>query len=280
VLDAYHLHEVRTLHRWSAVRPVLEARALLHAHRHVEIYVNPNETKGDHTALLTVRDRHPGPPAAGSAGRRNFLPTLMESLPIASELLLALLDALPEKAPALVDRALEALVDDAYIERSYRVLADAVAPHGFATEIAFTTRDDRYLDAVEAIFRIAADHKRLGSRFMNILSLRFVAASEAYLAPQHDEDGAPTCMIELPTLSEWVGAREGYAEVQRAMFAYGGRPHWGLELGTLGGADLLAAMYPRLPEVQRARAELDPLGTFDNAFTDRVGLSGPAFARP
>jgi hypothetical protein len=64
------------------------------------------------------------------------------------------------------------------------------------------------------------------------------------------------------------------------MIELGGRPHWALELGTLSDAGgLVRAMYPQYGLFAEIRRTLDPLDTFANRFTDRIGLTTPSFGR-
>jgi L-gulonolactone oxidase len=56
--------------------------------------------------------------------------------------------------------------------------------------------------------------------------------------------------------------------VEDIMDDYDGRPHWGkLHFQT---AETLAPRYPEWGTFQRARARLDPRGTFANPYLDRV----------
>ena len=62
--------------------------------------------------------------------------------------------------------------------------------------------------------------------------------------------------------------REYFGRFESIMAAVGGRPHWGKLHGL--GAERLATLYPRFADFRRVRAQVDPAGRFDNAYTARV----------
>ena len=59
-----------------------------------------------------------------------------------------------------------------------------------------------------------------------------------------------------------------FREVEAALSALGGRPHWG-KRSFLSAPDF-APRYPRWDDFQRIRAELDPHGRFANAWVRDV----------
>lgn len=69
---------------------------------------------------------------------------------------------------------------------------------------------------------------------------------------------------------QYIGAPyEAYFQaVEQIMNDYDGRPHWGKM--HFQSADTLASRYAEWDVFQAARTELDPKGTFANAYTDRV----------
>jgi hypothetical protein len=90
-------------------------------------------------------------------------------------------------------------------------------------------------------------------------------------------NGRDTMMIEHIGLSGNDGGMELLKAYAEALYALGGRPHWG-HVNTLSGShDFIAAMYPRLRDWNDVRARLDPDGVFDSPFTKRVGLSQDDF---
>lgn len=96
------------------------------------------------------------------------------------------------------------------------------------------------------------------------LEVRFSAADDLWLSPAH---GRATAWVAAQQYHRLPHAR--YLDAfERIVAQVGGRPHWG-KLHTLGH-ERLAGLYPRLPDVQRVRARVDPGGTFRNAYVDRV----------
>ncbi len=57
------------------------------------------------------------------------------------------------------------------------------------------------------------------------------------------------------------------------MSRFSARPHWGLDLDVIHDPATIAALYPAWPKWLRAYEQLNPRGTFDAEFTDRVGIS-------
>ena len=75
------------------------------------------------------------------------------------------------------------------------------------------------------------------------------------------------------------GGRESLQEMETQMYAFGGRPHWGLLKFLSGASGLNESMYPLLPRWRAIRHELDPDRRFANAFTERCGLTPLTFSR-
>jgi L-gulonolactone oxidase len=62
--------------------------------------------------------------------------------------------------------------------------------------------------------------------------------------------------------------RRYFDAVEAIAVAAGGRPHWGKLHGR--DAESLRAAYPRFEDFLAVRREVDPGGTFANAYLDRV----------
>lgn len=96
------------------------------------------------------------------------------------------------------------------------------------------------------------------------VEVRFAAADDLWLSTAHGRDTAYVAVHQY-----WRMPHEPYFDAVEAIAAeVDGRPHWG-KLHTLT-ADRLAGLYPRMPDVRRVRAALDPAGVFSNAYVDRV----------
>ncbi|WP_336922098.1 FAD-binding protein [Aquipuribacter sp. SD81] len=68
----------------------------------------------------------------------------------------------------------------------------------------------------------------------------------------------------------WVGdtgrVRPVVAALDEALAPFGARPHWGKVF--TAAPEQVAALYPRMADLRRLRAELDPRGVMGNAFTE------------
>lgn len=271
VVPRYWLAETRLLSKWSEVRRDLEEGAVLR-NRHWEVLVNPHPTDGDHTCLVTCRNVVPEPRSPSERrGCRQIIPALLAGSRNAEKALMWFLDKCPRLTPAFVDAAMLTLVDgdhgDPYVDRCYRVLDLGPINHAlvYSGELAFPMTS--YLDAVERIFEVAAQTVELGEVYQTgPFSLRFVAASEHYLAMSH---GGPRCMIEMPLLHGTHGARAALARFDAMASRFEGRTHWG-ELQEVAGA--VRALYPEAARWSSVRRAIDPDGMFDNTFTARTGL--------
>ncbi len=277
--QSYFLEEQRSLSTWSQVKQDLQNGQVFLSNAHYEVLVNPYATQpnGDHTCLITRRNPVPAPNGAAPAqSQRNFIVELAASIPGQGQALLAVLNAFPSFTPHVVDEAMQAIVGT-YTERSYRVYNIGAANDvpAYGSEIGFPL--ERCWDAVEGILAITVRRQALGQAYLNSpFSLRFVKASQAHLSMMQ---GIDTCMVELITLDHTTGGIELLQELETEMYAFGGRPHWGLLNFLSAGGGLIEAMYPLLPRWEAVRCELDPNGRFANAFTERCGLTPRAFVR-
>lgn len=279
VRPRFFLKEERTLSTWTQVRQDLQDGRVLVENEHYEVLVNPYATRpgGDHTCLVTRRNEVPEPAAPpASLPRRNFFIEMIASIPGQNLALLAALNAFPAFTPNIIDEAMRA-IQGVYIDRSYRVFNIGAANEvpAYGSEIGFTM--ERYLSAVERILQIAGQRQAVGQAYLNApFSLRFVKESPAHLSMMQ---GADTCMIEFISLDRTIGGREILQEIESEMYAFGGRPHWGLLNFISGAGGLVEAMYPLLPRWRAVRAELDPHGRFASPFSERCGLTPRKFVR-
>ncbi|HEY0118573.1 MAG TPA: D-arabinono-1,4-lactone oxidase [Cellulomonas sp.] len=96
------------------------------------------------------------------------------------------------------------------------------------------------------------------------VEVRFAAADDLWLSTATGRDTAYVAVHQY-----WRMPYEAYfAAVERIVAQVDGRPHWG-KLHTLD-ADRLFDLYPRMGDVRRVRAALDPAALFSNAYVDRV----------
>ncbi len=144
---------------------------------------------------------------------------------------------------------------------------------GLSLEIAFDATNDAYLsfvDEADAMLDEAYRTENLG--LAGWFSLRFVGQSRAYLSPQNRF--TRTCMVEIAALQELSHTRKLLARLEALGRQHGGIQHWGM-FDNLRASDVSRG-YPRLNTWLRIRWELTNGGTirtFDNAFSERCGLS-------
>jgi L-gulono-1,4-lactone dehydrogenase len=96
------------------------------------------------------------------------------------------------------------------------------------------------------------------------IELRFSAADDALLSPAHLRESTFVAVHVFRSMAY----EPAFREVEAALSALGGRPHWG-KRSFLSAAEL-APRYPRWDAFQAVRAELDPSGRFANAWVRDV----------
>jgi hypothetical protein len=276
VRDAYWLTEVRELSTWSRVRSELATG--LAGNRHYEVYLNPYAgDDGEHKVIVCRRNptdgrRH----RALDRLRRHWWIELLSSLRITPVIARLIVRISPDAAPRRIDQLLGWLADNEYSGPSYKVLNIGAANllPAYSSEIGVPLAQDRHLEAIETIIGIADRHRRLGRVYHTaMIALRFVRGSDAYMSMMQ---GGDTMMIELIQMTETEGGYELLAAYEDALYALGGRPHWG-QFNTLTGShDTLRRMYPGFDRWLEVRERLDPGGRFESPFSKRVGITEPA----
>ncbi len=272
----FYLREVRTMSTWSQVREELERGEALEQNAHYELIFSPYPNgDGEIECLLTTRN--PIPPSEYRHDHRRSRSLLMELVarfPLTPLLINLAVGLRPQISPFLLKQALKALVNDDYVNISYRVFNIGAANYlpAYSCEIGVPIDERRlHLAAVERIVEVAARRRRLGNAYHSSpISLRFVKASDAHMAMMQGRD---TMMIELIMATHTVGGMELLAAHESALHALEGRPHWG-QVNTLTGSHgLVEALYPRYQDWQAIHAVLNASGVFNSPFSKRVGIS-------
>jgi FAD/FMN-containing dehydrogenase len=276
VRDRFHMREVRELHPWAKVRADLEQGTVFADNEHYELAFSPYDDGYPYPFLVTTRNTTPDPRNRPWDKRmRNWLVEAAALFPFTPQLINLLLDIAPGLAPKLLLASVKSLVKDEYDEVSYKVFNIGtlnILP-AYSCEIGVPM--SRAAEAVEAIFEVARERRELGSVYQSSpIALRFVKASPAYLSMMNGRD---TMMIELIGLNGNDGGIELLKAYEEALYALGGRPHWG-HINTLSGSHgFVESMYPRYADWMDVRARLDPDGVFDSPFAKRVGISEDVF---
>ena len=267
----FFLAETRTLLTWPEARADVASATFLRRHRHYGLLVNPHEVGGRRLCVATVRDPAATPPPGWRLRpRQRLAASLAGRLPIA-RLVVAALNRRPERAPGAIDAALRACAPSRACRPSWQILDNRplnTACRAHAIELSVPVA--RAVEATEAVLALADRRRRAGVPLTGPVALRFVRASRHHLSPHF---GADACAIEVVSLHGSTAGRDELAQYERLLLALGGRPHWGLDLfDPLAGGGALEAMYPRFPAWRAVYGALNPLGTFDNALTARLGF--------
>ena len=278
-VEKFWLKEVRILSTWEEVKKQLKIGDVFKDNDHYEIIINPYQVKGQHRCLVTTRNKEKQAPDSLPADKtqRNFLSEFLASLPFIRKALKVIFDTLPRATPELINETMKGLVDDSYINKSYKVfnIGSANKITAYSAEIGFPLKDDKYIEAVDRFLEIARKLKEVGLFFLTSpVALRFVKATNAFLSPQYGRD---TCMVEIIVVKGTQGAFEMYEHFENELLTFSGRPHWGQVNHLSGSHNLIETMYPRYNEWIEVYKQLNKRETFDNPFSRRVGFCRKKF---
>jgi hypothetical protein len=272
-VPAFRLREERVLRRWADVRAELADPAFLDGFDHYELYLSPYGDGDDNPCMVCTRtptdERQP--PWWSKRARRSLSPEILALVPGIGRVLNVAAGLFPRAVPRMIRMTLNALTDDEYVHKSYRVFNIGRANHvpAYSAEIGVPVDADKtHLKAIGRLFAIAERHARLGDVYQTSpLALRFVAPSDAPMAMMH---GRRTMMIELIMLKRTQGGLELIDQYEDALYELGGRPHWG-QINTLSPARV-RELYPGLDGWLDVHDRLNSSGVFDSAFSKRVGI--------
>ena len=272
VMDSYWLDENRQLSSWEVIKPDLVEGSIINENRHFEVQVNPYSSMGQHSCLVLKQNIIPDPGSIPEQqGHRNYFTALLDLIPFAPEALRLYLNTFPKKIPGAIDSALKKLVDRKdYINKSFEILNMGLPNFkriGYACEFAFPLKDNKYIEAVEKIFDVAAEQQKNNKYIDSPLSLRFAKASPALVSMDCGKD---TCFIDIPSLFGGNYSDQMLDIMQDAMIVLGGRPHWGKINNRQ--PDIIKKFYPRFGDWIAIKNKLDPNNIFSNDFSNRFGL--------
>jgi xylitol oxidase len=118
--------------------------------------------------------------------------------------------------------------------------------------------------ALTALAALRALQPRMAPVLQNV-EVRTVAADQLWLDSSY---GRPTVAFHFTWLLDEPAVYAVLPAIEAALLPLGARPHWGKCFAAT--AESLAPLYPRWDDFRRLRAQVDPSGTFGNAFLDRV----------
>jgi L-gulono-1,4-lactone dehydrogenase len=279
VTDAFSVKELRTSTTWEKVKGSLEPSTwnpvppIISAVDHFELVLNPYYRLFRNACVKVERTRLGNVPAQGE--RQDWVSALLEQASIdnATELV-KLLNKIPFISPIVIDQAIMTLVESKpYIDKSFNVfsLGEANDVKALALELHCDAKQCvPTIDKLLAVFQ--GEAKEHDWYMAGPLGIRFVAASDAFLAP---EAGRMTCTIELDML---VGSSTGEELARHIKEKICGsdsssaRVHWGLDLDFVTKDDI-REWYPNFERWNKVYQELNSVGMFNNKFTDRMGIS-------
>ncbi|KAH8788241.1 FAD-dependent oxidoreductase [Diaporthe sp. PMI_573] len=283
VTAAFHVSENRTAVRWEDIKSQFAPEAFnplpapLAHWDHFELVVSPY-TSGDddkHPCIWVERARVGNTAKRGA--RQDFWGRILEDVGILfTGVLDDILNIFPRLAPSSINTAMESLTtDDApYIDSSYtvfKVLDSELELRAHAIELHFPAENlVATIDKLMATFQTIADQKNL--YVAGPVGIRFVAASDALLAPQ---TGQLTATAEMSNI---VGIKKGeelLQDVKSAMSSADGsiRVHWGLDLDTVTAQDARDWYGANLDNWLNVYREANANGMFNNRFTERIGIT-------
>jgi len=273
VIPSYLLTEKRERSTWEKESGRIEAG--IAGNRHFELYLNPHpDSNGKHLCMVTTRVRAEKLPWWGSSKRRRRLRVeLLSRLPGMGSALNLAVAVLPKLTPFFLTMTLKALTDDAFTNRSYRVLNIGAANYLPAHSAEIGVPITRAVEAIDEVIRVAARERERGHVHSAPIAMRFVKQSNAPMSMMHGRD---TMMIELILVSRTPGGAELLAAYEEALRPLQGRPHWGQINRLAAGRDSLESMYDEYPRWLEVQRRYNSSGVFDSPFSKRVGISGQA----
>lgn len=181
-----------------------------------------------------------------------------------------LIKLFPRVTPGLIDRAMDSLIDEAYIDRSFNVFNTGDGVNripALAGSIYVPLESDIYVEAIEVVQNVAKQFAASGRYATGPVSMRFVKSTRALLGCRKDY-----CSFEFIFTSSTTWALEmveAYDLALRKRFGNEVRGHWG-QLLRDPTPEELRAMYPHYDHWRAIRDEFDPHYRFLNEWQTKV----------
>jgi xylitol oxidase len=150
-------------------------------------------------------------------------------------------------------------------ERLPHFRAEFTPSSGAELQSEYLLPREHALDALRALDAI----RDVVAPVLQTCEVRTVAADAQWLSPAYGRD---TVALHFTWVADTPAVLPVVRRVEEALDAFDARPHWGKVFTTAPA--VLAERYPRLGDFAALVRELDPAGTFTNAFVSQV-LSGP-----
>jgi hypothetical protein len=183
----------------------------------------------------------------------------------------------PRLIPGLLQTGLDALAtgEAGHVEASYRIYnaGQANTTEVISGEYFFPLQNRRFAVAIERLLGVVDENRKKGLYQPGPLCMRFIAGSKAPLSMVHGEAHGS---VEIAIFRDLPRAIEMLLSYEQACLDLCGRPHWGQINELTGRPGWLGRAYPQLDTWLAAYRKFNSKGTFNNHFTDRLGLSMPS----
>ena len=281
VTDAFSVKELRTSTTWEKVKGSLAPSMwnpvppVISAVDHFELVLSPYTRWFRNACVKVERTRLGDVPAQGE--RQDWLSALLEQASIDNAPdLIAYLNKVPFISPLVIDQAIMTLVESKpYIDKSFNVFSLGPANDVKAMALELHCDAKQCVPTIDNLLTVFQEEAKEHNWYMaGPLGIRFVAASDAFLAP---EAGRMTCTIELDMLVGVTTGQELAHHIKEKICESdrtSARVHWGLDLDFVTRNDI-REWYPNFERWNKVYRELNSTGMFNNKFTDRMGISIP-----
>lgn len=276
----FWLNEIRTLTTWEQIKapggfldrvmnglPVDGQQPL----DYYELQYNPYEVDGERSFLITARYKSYVDPQGDTVRGEPGTDALSGLITVVEKPLAWLVKTFPSLTPLLIEQSLKSQRDDnGYSNVSYKVFNIGVVNNtdAIAVEVAFDLSQS--VEAIERAFELGEQMREQGLMHSAPVSIRFVQASDALIAPQY---GRPTVIIEFIVIQDVEGSKTLLSTYEQTLMEeFDGRLHWGLDLSVLQGQEWPGRVYPRWQDWLQIYRQFNA-GTFDGKVTDRLGIS-------
>ncbi len=280
----YWMEEKKEVERWSMVKSDLKAGKRLKDQRGFMVQINPysgfnKEDKKDHSCLVVTHTEIDVPQKISLASRmRNLLGTFAANVPvirwIVYQVLLQRIKYNLIKIPKSLETSIKSQKDKSFINTARKVLyqgAEYVKERAYDCEVAFDLKDNTYIEVVDKLIElINTEISEKGLVITSPIGLRFVKASNAFLAPDYQKD---ICYVDTPMLLKAKGEVEVLNACLKLMVDNGGMPHWGKYNAYLQNKkEDLDQIYKGLSKWRAVVKKYNPKDTFTSSFMDDLDL--------
>lgn len=250
-VPAFNLHAVETVEPLADI--LGDFRSVMHSTDHVEFFWMPGARRCQ--VKRNTRTDQPAEPQSRIGYVRDKW--IAENLAFGTVCRVG--RRFPTLAPKIAKVVTSAATERELVDRSDKIFCSPRKVRFLEMEYGLP------VDAVpDAIERIGALVGTLPVKPMFPVEVRISAADDIPLSTAHGRESG------WIAVHQYVGVpHESYFQgVEAIMDDYDGRPHWGKM--HFQSASTLSGRYERWDYVARWRQELDPAGTFRNAYLDRV----------